>query len=73
MKDSPGWIESLFNSGIGLNCFEGTHALFRQDWSKSQVLAILSDDANRRRHCVRRRSKGCRVMMNERWSVHFCI
>ena len=47
MKDSPGWIESLFKSGIGLNCFEGTHALFRQDWSKSQVLAILSDDANR--------------------------
>ena len=47
MKDSPGWIESLFNSGIGLNCFEETHALFRQDWSKSEVLAILSDDANR--------------------------
>ena len=37
----PAWIEWLFRSGIGLGCFDGEYALFRQRLARENIQSLI--------------------------------
>ena len=46
MKEYPGWIELLFKSAVGKNCFEGEYAPFRQDMWKDEIRSRMEGVPN---------------------------